>query len=63
MWTVWIVDFIDMNTYSYKTQEFQSILERKLCNHFGQLLLIYQKSVKHGIELDILTVLSGVYLY
>ena len=27
------------------------------------VLLIYQKSVKHGIEHDILTVLSGVYIY
>ena len=27
------------------------------------VLLIYQKNVKHGIEQDILTVLSGVYIY
>ena len=27
--------------YSCKRQEFQNILERKLCNRFRQLLLIY----------------------
>ena len=43
MWTVWIVDFIDMNTYSYKTQEFQNILKRKLCSHFGQYYLFIRK--------------------
>ena len=41
---------IDMNTYSYKRQEFQNILETNLCNCFGQVLLIYLKNVEHGIE-------------
>ena len=27
--------------YTYRKQEFLNILERKLCNCFGQLLLIY----------------------
>ena len=31
----------------------QNILERKLCNCLGQLLLIYYKNVKNKIECDI----------
>ena len=48
--TCGLVVFIAMNTYSYKRQEFQNILEINLCNCFGQLLLIYLKNVEHGIE-------------
>ena len=43
-----LVVLIDTNTYSYKRQEFQNILEISLCNCFGQLLLIYLKNVEHG---------------
>ena len=41
---------IDMNTYYYKRQEFQDILETNLCNCFGQVLLIYLKNVEHGSQ-------------
>ena len=35
----------ETNTYSYKRQEFQNILERKLCNRFEPFILIYQKEM------------------
>ena len=34
-------------------QKFQNILERKLCNCFGQLLYIYLKKFNDGIEHDV----------
>ena len=37
-----LVTFIGMeHVYTYRRQEFQNILERKLSSCFGQLLLIY----------------------
>ena len=39
--------------YTYRKNELRNILEKKLCNCFGQFLLIYKKNVEHGIELDI----------
>ena len=38
--------------YNYRRKEFQNILERKLCNCLGLLLLVYYKYVEHGIEDD-----------
>ena len=38
---------------TYRRNEFQSILERELCNCFGQLLLIYLSHFKQGNENDI----------
>ena len=35
-YTCGLLGFIDINTYSYRRQEFKNILERKLCNRFGQ---------------------------
>ena len=45
--------------YIYRRQEFQNIIECKLCSCFGQLLLIYWnvKNVDHGIGHSILIVL------
>ena len=39
--------FIDVSTYlyTYRRQKFQNILERKLCNCFGQLICIYLKDI------------------
>ena len=39
--------------YTYRRKESQNILERKLCNCFGQLLLVYSKKDEHGIEHNI----------
>ena len=39
MWTTGFYRYEQI--YSYRRQEFQNILERKLCNWLGQLLLIY----------------------
>ena len=51
------VGCIDMNIYRYIltegrnwAEEFQNILERKLCNCFGQLLVMHYENVEHGIE-------------
>ena len=44
------------HVYSYRRQEFQNILEIKLCNRFGQLLLIYQKNVEHGIKHNVVLI-------
>ena len=39
---MWTSDFYrHEHIYTYRKQEFQNILERKLCNGLGQLLLIY----------------------
>ena len=43
--------------YTYRRKEFQNILERKLCNCFGRLLLACEKNVEHGMEHDIDSVL------
>ena len=40
------------HVYNYRKKEFRNILEKKLCNCFGQFLLIYKKNIEHGIELD-----------
>ena len=32
---------------------FQNIVERKLCNCFGQLLHVYPKIMEHGVEHDV----------
>ena len=39
--------------YPSRRKEFQNILKRKLCNYFGQLLLVYQKNFEQRIEHDI----------
>ena len=41
--------------YIYRRQKFQNILERKLCNCFGQLLRkeFSKKNVGNGIENDV----------
>ena len=36
--------------YTYGRQEFQNILERKVCNCFGQLVHVYKENVEHGVE-------------
>ena len=41
------------HVYTYRRKEFQNILERKLRNCFGHLLLIYYKNVEDGFEHDI----------
>ena len=44
------------------SQKSQTILERKLCHCFGQLLFIYWKNVGDGIEYDIDSA-YGVFAY
>ena len=37
--------------YEYIKVQFENILERKLCNGFGQLLLIYQKMLNMELNM------------
>ena len=52
----WISGFYSYElAYTYRRQEFQNILQRKLCSCMRQLLLNYIiiRNVEHGIEHDI----------
>ena len=43
MWTVWIVDFIDMNTYSYKTQNFRTFLKENYAITLDSITYLSEK--------------------
>ena len=47
--------------YTYRRQEFQHILERKLCNYFGQLLL-YKKMLNMGLNMMLIVLKEFAYI-
>ena len=42
--------YIYLQKEGISAEEIQNILERKLCNCFGQLLVIHYENAEHGIE-------------